>query len=82
MHPIKLTYDERRLPSFFDARRKWKLEGGAKDQGWCASSWAFSTVALVEDRSVFLILAIPEPKLTLSTHSHFFIFVVASIIVV
>lgn len=39
------------LPENFDAREKWRnLISPIRDQGDCASSWAFSTTALSSDR--------------------------------
>ncbi|KAL8597864.1 hypothetical protein ACOMHN_061397 [Nucella lapillus] len=50
MTPIKVRQDES-LPERFDAREKWpnKLHP-IRDQGNCASSWAFSTTAVASDR--------------------------------
>ncbi|CAM1299150.1 TINAGL1 (predicted) [Pycnogonum litorale] len=39
------------LPTDFDARQKWRdIIQPIRDQGDCASSWAFSTTALASDR--------------------------------
>ena len=43
MNPIKV-YVNGRLPNSFDSREKWPgWVHGIRDQGNCASSWAFST---------------------------------------
>jgi hypothetical protein len=45
------VYDAKRLPTSFDARSKWQgLIDEVKDQGWCGSSWALSTVQVAADR--------------------------------
>lgn len=49
--PVLLHYDASALPRQFDAREQWPgLVGPALDQGWCASSWAFSTSTVASDR--------------------------------
>ncbi|XP_059471159.1 uncharacterized peptidase C1-like protein F26E4.3 isoform X2 [Neocloeon triangulifer] len=49
--PVKRVYDAKRLPHSFDARTKWQEEvSGVVDQGWCASSWALSTIQVAADR--------------------------------
>ena len=55
MYPIHLKYDAYVLEREFDSRTshagKWSGRiSGIRDQGWCASSWAFSTVAGAADR--------------------------------
>merc|ERR1719376_109576 len=51
MYPIYLRYDPATLPSSFDARTKWPgWISRPQDQGWCGSSWAFSTASVVSDR--------------------------------
>ena len=55
MYPIRLRYDPSSLGKEFDSRSseggKWEgYIGGIRDQGWCGASWAFSTVAVVQDR--------------------------------
>lgn len=53
MHPISLRPDVSRIPRQFDARNKrdWQgLVSGVSDQGWCGSSWAFSTLGVTQDR--------------------------------
>ncbi|XP_052777538.1 uncharacterized peptidase C1-like protein F26E4.3 [Mya arenaria] len=50
MTPIKIQPNGRLLQSF-DARIKWgRFVHGIRDQGNCASSWAFSTTAMAADR--------------------------------
>ncbi|KAL4236419.1 Tubulointerstitial nephritis antigen-like [Mactra antiquata] len=50
MNPIEVQHNGR-LPANFDSRQKWPgFVHGVRDQGNCASSWAFSTAALASDR--------------------------------
>lgn len=43
------------LPAHFDAGEHWRgLIAGARDQGWCGSSWAFSTATMASDRFAIL----------------------------
>lgn len=42
---------EMNLPSYFNSVDKWRgLISEVKDQGWCGSSWAVSTVSVATDR--------------------------------
>ena len=51
MIPIKFNYDASTFPNKFDAREKWAdLIHPILDQGWCAASWAFSTISVASDR--------------------------------
>ena len=48
-----MFYDENRIPRSFDARNQWVGSiMGARDQGWCGASWAFSTLDVYSDRFV------------------------------
>ena len=61
MYPIKLHYDPQVIPRHFDARNKWVGSVmGARDQGWCGSSWAFSTLDVYSDRLVSYLVKEPE----------------------
>lgn len=53
MYPIFLLPDLARIPRQFDARYKREWRGyvsDVRDQGWCGASWAFSTLAVTQDR--------------------------------
>lgn len=51
MYPISLYYDAASIPKSFDARQKWQFKiSRPRDQGWCGSSWAFSTATVATDR--------------------------------
>ncbi|XP_058054354.1 uncharacterized peptidase C1-like protein F26E4.3 isoform X1 [Anopheles bellator] len=51
----RLTNKGGPLPSQFDASEHWPgLINGARDQGWCGSSWAFSTTTMASDRFAIL----------------------------
>ena len=63
MIPIKFNYDSGSFPDRFDAREKWEDRiHPIMDQGWCAASWAFSTISVASDR-YYSILTVPETKL-------------------
>lgn len=51
MEPIKYVYDESALPRKFDASENWRgLIQSIKNQGWCGSDYAMSTLAVIADR--------------------------------
>ncbi|XP_045625738.1 uncharacterized peptidase C1-like protein F26E4.3 [Procambarus clarkii] len=53
MYPITLHPEVSRIPKHFDPRNEPKWQGrlsDVRDQGWCGSSWAFSTLAVTQDR--------------------------------
>ncbi|KAF2360563.1 Peptidase C1A papain C-terminal [Trinorchestia longiramus] len=51
LYPIFLEYDLSSIPREFDARAVWKRRiSRVRDQGWCGSSWAFSTITVATDR--------------------------------
>ncbi|KAL1115134.1 hypothetical protein AAG570_007165 [Ranatra chinensis] len=51
MTPLKQIIDRDALPASFDSRTRWRgLVGPPKDQGWCGSSWVYSTVGVASDR--------------------------------
>ncbi|KAK4311254.1 hypothetical protein Pmani_017231 [Petrolisthes manimaculis] len=53
MYPIHLQPELSLIPVEFDARMKsdWRgMISRPRDQGWCSASWAFSTVAVAQDR--------------------------------
>lgn len=50
---LPITPSIRHIPHEFDARKTWPgLISGVRDQGWCGSSWAFSTLGVAQDRYV------------------------------
>ncbi|KAK8406727.1 hypothetical protein O3P69_007356 [Scylla paramamosain] len=57
MKPNLLRPDLQRIPMEFDARHKPEWEGlisGVRDQGWCGTSWAFSSLDVAQDREMIL----------------------------
>ncbi|XP_076239499.1 putative peptidase C1-like protein F26E4.3 isoform X2 [Calliopsis andreniformis] len=51
MNSVRRIYDPESLPQRFDARSRWPRQITAvEDQGWCAASWAISTVRVASDR--------------------------------
>ncbi|KAA0188426.1 hypothetical protein HAZT_HAZT003621 [Hyalella azteca] len=51
LNPIFLDYNPATIPPEFDARAKWRQRiSRVRDQGWCGSSWAFSTITVATDR--------------------------------
>lgn len=65
MRPLTSVYDRQRIPRSFDARNKWYgLIEGVRDQGWCGSSWALSTVSVASDR--FAVMSQGHEKVQLS----------------
>ena len=53
MQPILLRPERQRIPMEFDARHKPEWSGlisGVRDQGWCGTSWAFSSLDVAQDR--------------------------------
>lgn len=53
MYPILLRPKLNEIPKQFDARFKRDWQGKiskVRDQGWCGSSWAFSTLSVAQDR--------------------------------
>ncbi|KAK3875506.1 hypothetical protein Pcinc_019625 [Petrolisthes cinctipes] len=53
LYPIHLQPELSLIPQEFDARMKQDWRGmisRPQDQGWCSASWAFSTVAVAQDR--------------------------------
>ncbi|KAK8406736.1 hypothetical protein O3P69_007356 [Scylla paramamosain] len=57
MKPSLLRPVLHRIPMEFDARYKPEWEGlisGVRDQGWCGTSWAFSSLDVAQDREMIL----------------------------
>lgn len=51
MSAIQFSYAPSTLPRAFQADQRWpRLLSDVKDQGWCSSSWALSTVGVASDR--------------------------------
>uniref|UniRef100_A0A6A7FPA7 Uncharacterized peptidase C1-like protein F26E4.3 n=1 Tax=Hirondellea gigas TaxID=1518452 RepID=A0A6A7FPA7_9CRUS len=51
LYPIHLPHNRNSIPTQFDARNKWpNWISRPRDQGWCGSSWAFSTITVATDR--------------------------------
>ena len=72
MIPIKFQYDPNSLPSRFDAREKWGDQiHPVLDQGWCAASWAFSTISVASDRWNFLLTLFGFVKLKIKLNIRF-----------
>ncbi|XP_076175124.1 putative peptidase C1-like protein F26E4.3 [Ptiloglossa arizonensis] len=51
MNSVRRIYEPDSLPREFDARNRWPRDiSDVEDQGWCAASWAISTVRVASDR--------------------------------
>ena len=67
MHPIRLDPDVSKIPVSFDARKKVEWAGRVADvcdQGWCGSSWAFSTLGVAQDRLSILAKGLERMELS------------------
>ncbi|XP_066951282.1 uncharacterized peptidase C1-like protein F26E4.3 isoform X2 [Macrobrachium rosenbergii] len=67
MHPIRLDPDVSQIPESFDAREKVEWAGLIADvcnQGWCGSSWVFSTLGVAQDRLSILVKGLEGMELS------------------
>lgn len=65
MNSVRRIYNPDELPDEFDSRIRWSSNiTPVHDQGWCAASWAISTVDVASDR--FAIMSKGTEKVQLS----------------
>ncbi|XP_015607816.1 tubulointerstitial nephritis antigen-like [Cephus cinctus] len=65
MNPVAKMYNPLTLPRAFDAREKWPGDiSEIRDQGWCAASWAISTVDVASDRYFIMSKGAEQVKLS------------------